>query len=192
MPQSAGNVDSGILSLSIPAHTALRNRFDVIAQTSDLEALSHSWLPHAPGSTFKPKPKLVEESNGLAIRLTNYPGSPHDFRAFHHSPGTHSQWRVVENLQVQDQMITLLYNDILHPDGSYISTQYTWRSADGPGNSSINPELGKANTPTNSTSNARSVQQLHPQSRYQHPGAPLTFDMAVTLNTTGNRHLKLA
>ncbi|KAF9650781.1 heme peroxidase [Thelephora ganbajun] len=62
-------------------------------------------------------------------------------------------------------------NDLPHPPLTNVGDQYAWRSADGSGNSMVDPELGKAGNPY-----ARSVSQSRPLARHQLPDAGLVFD----------------
>ncbi|TDL21825.1 linoleate diol synthase [Rickenella mellea] len=73
--------------------------------------------------------------------------------------------------KLQNAVIRLLYNDLDHPPATYISTQYSWRTADGSHNNVSLPDIGKSGTPY-----ARSVQQRHPLPRSNLPDAGLVFD----------------
>ena len=64
-----------------------------------------------------------------------------------------------------------MYSDLPHPAGTYVGTEYSWRSADGSGNNLSDADMGKANTPY-----SRSVQQLHPLPANSLPDPGLIFD----------------
>ena len=64
-----------------------------------------------------------------------------------------------------------VYSDLPHPAGTYVGTEYSWRSADGSGNNLSDADMGKANTPY-----SRSVQQLHPLPANSLPDPGLIFD----------------
>ncbi|KZT38100.1 linoleate diol synthase [Sistotremastrum suecicum HHB10207 ss-3] len=70
-----------------------------------------------------------------------------------------------------DQVITLLYNDLSHPPATFIGNKNAWRSADGSGNNPLLPDLGKSGTPY-----ARSVQPEHPLPPSVLPDPDLLFD----------------
>lgn len=64
-----------------------------------------------------------------------------------------------------------MYNDLSHPQSTYIGNTYAWRSADGAYNNIAVPDMGKAGTPY-----ARSVQQSHPLPKNTLPDPGLIFD----------------
>ncbi|KAF7796357.1 hypothetical protein EIP86_007534 [Pleurotus ostreatoroseus] len=72
---------------------------------------------------------------------------------------------------LQNAVVELLYSDLPHPAGTYVGTEYSWRSADGSGNNLSDADMGKANTPY-----SRSVQQLHPLPANSLPDPGLIFD----------------
>ncbi len=65
----------------------------------------------------------------------------------------------------------LVYNDLPHPAGTYVGTEYGWRTADGSGNNLSDPDMGKAHKPY-----SRSVQQLHTLRADSLPDPGLIFD----------------
>ncbi|KIY63464.1 heme peroxidase, partial [Cylindrobasidium torrendii FP15055 ss-10] len=73
------------------------------------------------------------------------------------------------SIDLQNQVIKLLYNDLYHPPPTYLGDNYKFRSADGSNNSISDPNLGKAGQPY-----ARSVQQVSPLRDL--PDAGLVFD----------------
>ncbi|KAG8920664.1 hypothetical protein FRC01_000648 [Tulasnella sp. 417] len=59
--------------------------------------------------------------------------------------------------KVTDAIISLLYNDLPHPPGTYLGKKYAFRTADGSYNNINNPDLGKAKMPY-----TRTVQSHNP------------------------------
>ncbi|KZS90725.1 linoleate diol synthase [Sistotremastrum niveocremeum HHB9708] len=84
-----------------------------------------------------------------------------------------SDVRVADHLlqKLNDEAITLLYNDLSHPPATFIGDKDGWRSPDGSGNNLLVPKLGKAGEPY-----ARSVQQQHPLPPSVLPDPDLLFD----------------
>ncbi|KAK0446778.1 linoleate diol synthase [Armillaria borealis] len=72
---------------------------------------------------------------------------------------------------LQNKVISLLYNDLAHPPATYLGNDYKFRKADGSNNNVLAPDMGKAGTPY-----ARSVQQTHPLPRRNMPDSGLVFD----------------
>ncbi|KAF8634588.1 hypothetical protein AX17_004177 [Amanita inopinata Kibby_2008] len=73
--------------------------------------------------------------------------------------------------EVQDKIVKLLYNDLIHPAATCIGNKYAFRTADGSYNNIDAPGMGQAGT-----SYARSVQQANPLPKNQLPDPGLVFD----------------
>jgi hypothetical protein len=75
---------------------------------------------------------------------------------------------------LESKAIGLLYYDLPHPPSTHMGQRYSFRSADGSGNSSLDPEMGKSFTPY-----SRSCTSTHPLPQSELPEAGLVFDMLI-------------
>jgi linoleate 10R-lipoxygenase len=73
-----------------------------------------------------------------------------------------------------------VYNDLSHPQATYVGNTYAWRAADGSYNNISTPDMGKAGTPY-----ARSVQQSHPLPTNTLPDPGLVFDTLLKRDGVG-------
>lgn len=82
----------------------------------------------------------------------------------------------VNNLskELEHKAIRLLYRDLPHPPSTNMGQQWQFRSADGSGNSRVEPEMGKAGTPY-----SRSCTGLHPLPAKELPDPGLVYDMLI-------------
>ncbi|KZO96936.1 heme peroxidase [Calocera viscosa TUFC12733] len=73
--------------------------------------------------------------------------------------------------EMNNFLVTLLYNDLPHPPSTFVGPTTTFRAADGSGNNLLMPMLGAAHTPY-----ARSVSGQHPTTPSLLPDPGLVFD----------------
>ncbi|KAF8587829.1 linoleate diol synthase [Ramaria rubella] len=183
-----------VTSLINSASTITNKSLDAIAQTSD--AINVALGPIRYGDPDKnynePQSRLSKLIEEIKCQIKRGAPVTLDFRtisaaidAIKHGQVIDDRKMLLEQLitlmaripdntfseKLQNEVISLLYNDLPHPQISYVGAQYAWRSADGSGNNLNIPDLGKAHSPY-----ARSVQQQHPLPRYQLPDASLLFD----------------
>ena len=72
---------------------------------------------------------------------------------------------------LNDKVMTVLYETLTHPPATFIDDEYQFRKADGSGNNITIPQLGQSGRPY-----ARSVQRKHPLPANMLPDAGLVFD----------------
>lgn len=78
----------------------------------------------------------------------------------------------------------IVWRDLPHPNLTFVSQEYAFRTADGSNNNVHNPELGKSGTPY-----GRSVQQVHPMPAYQLPDPSLIFDSLMKRDKVCYRYI---
>ena len=81
---------------------------------------------------------------------------------------------------MNDKVIDMLYNTLVHPPASYLGPAHCFRQADGGGNNLQDPDLGRAGMPY-----ARSVQPKSGLPRTALPDAGLVFDTILKKRSVG-------
>jgi linoleate 10R-lipoxygenase len=76
--------------------------------------------------------------------------------------------------ELEHKAISLLYRDLPHPPSTNMGHQWQFRSADGSGNSRLDPDMGKSGT-----SYSRSCTNVHPLPVNELPDPGLVYDMLI-------------